>query len=410
MKPGNSSLKNGDRLSPGARTSVRSKPEGAAINEKFDAAGSRPLLRTEVRAPLVTVIMPVRNEEDSLRRCMDSLLASDYPQGRLEILVADGMSSDRSREILAEYSQRFPFVRVLDNPGRIVPTGLNEAIRQAKGDIIVRVDAHTVFATDYIRQCVHFLQTTDAGNVGGPQRSVGKGYQSEAIAIATTSRFAAGDAKFRFSEREAWVETVYLGAWRKQTLLELGGFDEKWVVNQDFEMNHRLRLAGGKILLSPAIKCEYSVRPSLVALARQYFRYGLWKVKTIAAYPESLRWRQLVAPALVAVLVGLLAVAAWTPLPVLALGVIYVLASLFASTVCARHRGWRYFPLLPFTFATIHFSWGFGFWAGLFRFGVPRLTPAVLAKAFRPIQNQETKTEAQRRSASFEYTHAISNR
>lgn len=361
--------------------------------------------------PLVTVIMPVRNEEKFLSRCMDSLLANDYPQGRLEILIADGMSNDRSRQILAEYSERFPFVRVLDNPARIVPTGLNAAIRQAKGDIIVRVDAHTVFAPDYIWQCVHFLQSTDASNVGGPQRSVGNSHQSEAIAIATTSRFAAGDAKFRFSEEEAWVETVYLGAWRKETLLALGGFDEEWVVNQDFEMNHRLRLAGGRILLSPAIKCEYSVRPSLVALARQYFRYGLWKVKTIGAYPESLRWRQLVAPAFVAVLVGLLVLTAWTPLPVLALCISYMLANLFASAVCARDRGWRYLPLLPLTFATIHFSWGLGFWAGLFRFGVPRLTPAVLAKAFRPIQNQnQTKTEAQRRSASLSCTHAISNR
>jgi glycosyltransferase involved in cell wall biosynthesis len=363
-------------------------------------------------APLVTVIMPVRNEEKFLRRCLDSLLANDYPQGRLEILVADGMSNDRSREILAEYSERFPFVRVLDNPGRIVPTGLNEAIRQAKGDIIVRVDAHTVFAPDYVRQCVHFLQTTDARNVGGPQRSVGRGYESKAIAIATTSRFAAGDARFRFSEQEAWVETVYLGAWWKETLLELGGFDEGWVVNQDFEMNHRLRLAGGRILLSPAIKCEYSVRPSLAALARQYFRYGLWKVKTIEAYPESLRWRQLVAPAFVAVLIGLFVLSAWTMPPVLALCVVYLLANLFASAFCAWNRGWRYLPLLPLTFATIHFSWGFGFWAGLFRFGVPRLTPVVLAKAFRPIQNHQnhTKTEAQRRSASFGYTRAISNR
>jgi glycosyltransferase involved in cell wall biosynthesis len=388
MKPGNSNLNNG-----GERSGV---PLGTVPGAEV--------------FPLVTVIMPARNEEKFLRCCMDSLLGNDYPPGRLEILVADGMSNDRSREILAEYSERFPFVRVLDNPGRIVPTGLNEAIRQAKGHIIVRVDAHTVFAPDYIRQCVYFLQSTDAGNVGGPQRSVGKGYESEVIAIATTSRFAAGDARFRFSEQEAWVETVYLGAWWKETLLALGGFDEKWVVNQDFEMNHRLRLAGGKILLSPAIRCEYSVRPSLVALAKQYFRYGLWKVKTIQAYPESLRWRQLVAPAFVAALVGLLVLAAWTPLPVLALCVSYMLANLFASAVCARNRGWRYLPLLPLTFATIHFSWGLGFWAGLFRFGVPRPTPAVLAKAFRPIQNQNhVKTEAQRRSASFGRTHAISN-
>jgi glycosyltransferase involved in cell wall biosynthesis len=332
--------------------------------------------------------MPVRNEEKFLSRCLDSLLENDYPRERLEFLIADGMSNDGSRKILREYSRRFPFVRVLDNPGRIVPTGLNEAIRKAKGEIVVRVDAHTVFAPDYIRQCVHLLQTTGASNVGGAQRSVGQDYESEAIAVATTSRFAAGDAKFRFSQQEAWVETVYLGAWWRQTLLELGGFDEEWVVNQDFEMNHRLRLAGGKILLSPAIKCEYSVRPSLVALAKQYFRYGLWKVKTIEAYPESLRWRQLVAPGFVAASVGLLVLAPWTRLPSLVLGLAYVLANVFASALCARNRGWRYLPILPLTFAIIHFSWGLGFWAGLFRFGIPRLTPIVFAKALRPIHQE----------------------
>src|SRR6476661_4918813 len=134
MKPGNSSLNNSGKL-PGLRSPAT-----------CSRAGEREVF------PLVTVIMPVRNEEKFLRRCMDSLLGNDYPPGRLEILVADGMSNDRSREILAEYSERFPFIRVLDNPGRIVPIGLNEAIRQAKGDIIVRVDAHTVFAPDYIRQ------------------------------------------------------------------------------------------------------------------------------------------------------------------------------------------------------------------------------------------------------------------
>lgn len=336
--------------------------------------------------PFVTVIMPVRNESKFLPGCLDSLLANDYPQERLEILVADGMSTDRSREILAQYSRRFPCVRVLDNPGRIVPTGLNQVIGQAQGDIIVRADAHTVFAPDYIRRCAHLLQTTAASNVGGPQRSVGQDYMSEAIAVATTSRFAAGDAKFRFSEEQAWVETVYLGAWWKETLLALGGFNEEWVVNQDFELNHRLRLGGGKILLSPAIKCDYFVRPSLSALARQYFRYGVWKVKTLGAYPNSLRWRQLMAPSFVAAALGLLVLTPWTPLPALVLVLLYALASLSASAISARRRGWRYLPILPLTFATVHFAWGMGFWAGLLKFGIPRLSPRIVASALRPVR------------------------
>jgi glycosyltransferase involved in cell wall biosynthesis len=338
--------------------------------------------------PRVSVIMPVRNEEQFLPRCLDSLLANDYPRQLIEVLVADGMSTDRSREILAEYSRRFPCVRIFNNPRRTAPAGLNLAIRQARGDIIVRVDAHTVFAPDYLRQCVHLLRTTAASNVGGPQRSTGCDYESQAIAIATGSRFAAGDARFRFSEQPAWVETVYLGAWWKQTLLELGGFDEEWVVNQDFEMNHRLRLAGGKILLSPTIKCQYFVRPSLFALAKQYLRYGFWKVKTIKAYPESLRWRQLIAPAFVAALLALLLVSEWTGLPALFLGLLYSSANLLASVGCAKKHGWRYLPMLPFCFATLHLAWGIGFWAGLFKFGVPRLSASSVVEAFRPIHQE----------------------
>jgi glycosyltransferase involved in cell wall biosynthesis len=336
----------------------------------------------------VSVIMPVHNEVQFLPRCLDSLLANDYPGELVEVLVADGMSTDRSREILADYARRFPCIRVFDNPGRTAPAGLNLAIRQARGDIIVRVDAHTVFAPDYLRQCVHLLRTTVASNVGGPQRSAGCDYESHAIAIATTSRFAAGDAKFRFSNEQAWVETVYLGAWWKQTLLELGGFDEDWVVNQDFELNHRLRLAGGKILLSPTVKCQYFVRPSLFALAKQYFRYGLWKVKTIKAYPESLRWRQLIAPAFAAALLALLLVSEWTGLPALFLALFYSSANLLASAACAKKHGWRYLPMLPLCFATLHLAWGAGFWAGLFKFGVPRLSVSRVAEAFRPIHQE----------------------
>lgn len=333
--------------------------------------------------PFVSVILPVRDEEHYITRCLDSILVNDYPQDHLEILVIDGMSTDRSREIVREYARRYPFIRLLDNPRCIVPTALNIGIREAKGEIIVRVDAHTIYASDYISRCVELLGTTGAANVGGMQHAIGTDYTSNGIAIATTTPFGIGDAHYRYAEDEMWVDTVYLGAWRKSTLEALGGFNEEWAVNQDYELNYRLRKAGGKILLSPRIQCWYYVRTSLGALARQYFRYGFWKMKTVVAHPDSLRWRQLAPPALVVALLlslGLLPVSRILGIVVPAL---YLTANLLASIWTASRRGWKYLPLLPLVFATIHLSWGTGFFVGLFKWGMPRLTLSSLVRAFQ---------------------------
>jgi glycosyltransferase involved in cell wall biosynthesis len=206
--------------------------------------------------PLVSVIMPIRNEGGYLRRCLDSLFAGDYPDDRIDYLLVDGESDDGTQDLLGEIARQRPNVVILHNPKRTVPPALNIALRGARGEFIVRVEAHTLYDPDYVRRCVELLLSSGAANVGGAQRAVGTDYVSWAIAIATTSRFGAGDAKFRFSEAEAeaWVETVYLGAWRKKTLEDLGGFDERFVVNQDYELNYRIIRAGGKILLSPKIR------------------------------------------------------------------------------------------------------------------------------------------------------------
>lgn len=336
--------------------------------------------------PYVTVIIPMHNEEHYIAQCLESALANDYPRDRLEILVADGMSTDRSREIVQNYAEKYPIIRLIENQKINQAAALNLGIQEAQGEIIVRMDAHTLYAPDYIRRCVELLRTTEAANVGGPQRAMGTNYISNAIAIALIIPFGIGDARFRYAEKEMWVDTVYLGAWRKSTLEALGGFNEEWTVNEDYELNYRLRKAGGKILLSPKIRCWYFVRPSLRALARQYFRYGLWKVKTLVAYPDSLRWRQLAPPALV--------VSLFVSLLMLSLGwslgavipALYLLANLVASIWTAFRKGWKHLPLLPIAFATIHLSWGIGFIAGLFKWGVPRITPSLLVKAFQPLE------------------------
>jgi cellulose synthase/poly-beta-1,6-N-acetylglucosamine synthase-like glycosyltransferase len=330
--------------------------------------------------------MPIRNEEAFLRVSLDSLLANDYPLEMLEVIVIDGMSSDSSREIIQEYSQRYPCIKYLQNPQKIVSTGLNLGIQVAEGYIIVRADAHTRYESDYIRQCVTLLESTGAANVGGAQRAVGTSLIGSAIAVATTSTFGTGDAKFRYSDQEAWVDTVYLGAWHRETLIALGGFAENLTVNQDYELNHRIRRQGGRILLSPKIRCHYYVRGSLNKLARQYFRYGLWKVNTLVLHPYSLKWRQIVAPLLLAFLVIAFLLAGVSK-SVFWLGpvVVYLSATIIASGRALRSAPWRVALVLPFVFAVLHFSWGAGFWCGLLRFGVPGLNrsrPATQAQKF----------------------------
>ncbi|MCI0439956.1 MAG: glycosyltransferase family 2 protein [Chloroflexi bacterium] len=333
--------------------------------------------------PLVTVVMPVRNEERFIAECLNSVIANDYPRDRLEVLVVDGMSADATREIVEGLARDNSFIRLLHNPARIVPAALNKGIREAWGEVIVRMDGHTVYASDYIRQCVEALQRSGAASVGGVQRAVGTGYLSKAISLAVTTPFGIGDAQYRFAERETWVDTVFLGTWRKSTLEAVGGFNEGWAANEDYELNYRIRKHTGKgILLSPSIRCYYHVRSTLKGLAKQYFRYGFWKVRTLREHPESLRWRQLAPPAFVAALaisLGLIPLAGWLSAVIPSL---YLAEVLIVSTRLALRNGLRYLFALPVVFPTVHVSWGAGFLYGLLRWGAPRMSLRTLYRAF----------------------------
>jgi glycosyltransferase involved in cell wall biosynthesis len=331
--------------------------------------------------PSISVLIPVCNEEEYIAPCLDAVLANDYPQDCLEILVVDGMSTDRSREIIQAYTITHRNVRMLENRKRIVSSAMNIGIREAQGEIVVRMDAHAVCAPDYVRTCVRLLQTTEAANVGGAQRAVGTDYVSRAIAIGMTSLFGVGNAAFRRADRNTWVDTVYLGAWYRSTVESLGGFDEDWVINQDYELNVRLRRAGGRILLSPEIRCWYYVRSTIRALARQWVRYGYWRAKTLVAYPGSLQWRQLAPPSLVAALILSLAVLPLSWSLGLAVPVLYLAASLLAAGAAAARKGWQYYPLLPLVFGTIHLSWGAGFLVGMLRWSVRRLAWHCLVRS-----------------------------
>ncbi|MDX6498809.1 MAG: hypothetical protein QOG23_2069 [Blastocatellia bacterium] len=322
-------------------------------------------------SPFVSLLMAVRNEASFIERSLGAVLAQDYPQDRFEVIVADGLSTDTTREIIEGVAAQHPNLGLVDNPGRIVSTGLNAALRAARGEIIIRVDGHTVIAPDYCRQCVETLRQTGADNVGGRMSAVSEGVFGRVVALATSSRFGIGDARFHYSGREELVDTVYLGAWPRDVFQRVGMFDEEMVRNQDDEFNYRVRAAGGKILLDPRIKSQYYNRATPLSLWRQYFQYGYWKVRVLQKHPRQMSSRQFVPP-LFAMTLFLLCLTA----PFLRAGrfllaaivITYLVLSLGASILSARRNHWRLLPLFPVAFAIIHFAYGSGFLLGLVRF------------------------------------------
>lgn len=332
------------------------------------------------RAIQVSIISACRNEASRVRDFLDSLLQQELNGLEWEGIIADGMSDDGTRSILDFYASRYPQVRVVSNPGRIVSTGLNAAIRASRGRYIIRMDAHTYYARDYCRKCVEALERTGADNVGGPARTRAQGVQARAIAAAYHSPFSTGGARFHDPNFEGYVDTVTYGCWRKATLEKLGLFDEELVRNQDDELNLRILLGGGKIWQDPAIMSWYSPRATLSGLFRQYMQYGFWKVAVLRKHRAVASWRHLVPGAfvltnlLLLVAVGLGAGmgarGAVTHLASLGLAILaaYGLALLVASLYAALEAGWTTLPYLPVVFATYHFSYGLGFLAGLTRF------------------------------------------
>jgi glycosyltransferase involved in cell wall biosynthesis len=317
---------------------------------------------------IVSVIVPVRREMPAIGRFLASLAAQDAGDLEWEAIVADGMSDDGTRDVLARWARAWPRLKVIDNPRGHVSSGLNAAVLAARGDVIIRMDAHSEYAPDYVRQCLAVLEETGADNVGGPARTRATGWMARAIAAAYHSRFASGGAKFHDPEYEGPVDTVPYGCWRRATLERAGLFDESLIRNQDDELNLRIVGGGGRVWQSPRIRSWYWPRGSLRALFAQYFQYGFWKVAVIRKHRRPASWRHL-APA-VCLLLGLALAAAsivWRgPLAVLcALAGVYAAGSLVASVTAARRHGWDLLPALPAVFAVYHVAYGLGFLAGL---------------------------------------------
>jgi succinoglycan biosynthesis protein ExoA len=321
--------------------------------------------------PFVSVVMPVRNESKAIVSCIRAVLNQDYPADLYEVIVADGMSTDNTRELILD-SSRGRNVRIVDNPRHIAPTALNVAIRESCGDVIVRVDGHCIVKSDYLRNCVDLLREHNCSGVGGPIITIGTTPVASAIAAAMSSRFGVGGSAFRtVQDREMWVDTIPFPAYRRALFEEVGLYDEELVRNQDDEFNARVRKSGGKLLLSPALKSEYFSRSSLRSLWRQYYQYGAWKIRVLQKHPGQMSLRHFLPSLFVSMLlasaIGTIfsTSAAWCLATLL---FTYVVANLIATMTVARRSIRIHYWTLPFAFMALHFGYGVGALVGLARF------------------------------------------
>jgi len=319
----------------------------------------------------VTVIVPCRNEVHHIAACLDSIIASAYPPERMEVLVVDGMSTDGTRELIAEYVAQDPRIRMLDNPKRIVPTALNIGIKAATGEVIVRMDGHVVCPPEYIPRLVGALMESGADNVGGCLITLPADGTAvaQAIAIALGHPFGVGNAHFRIGAREARsVDTVPFGCFRRDVFNRVGMFDEELVRNQDDEFNHRLIRHGGRVRLIPDVVCYYYARGSLRQTARMFYQYGAFKPLVARKVGRIMTVRQLVPAMFVTALIGTLGGALlWRPLGML--GVSIAAAYGICVALCAvrvgRSHGVRCAIALTAALPVVHMSYGFGFLRGL---------------------------------------------
>lgn len=317
--------------------------------------------------PFVSVVIPVFNEERYIEACLASVLDQDYPAERYEVIVADGGSTDRTRAIVEATAALHKTVRLIDNPGRTQAHGLNLGILASRGEYVARQDGHAQWSPHHLRRSIELLAETGADNVGGRVDGEGESVTGRAIARAMRSPFGVGGARYRYSNRLEDLPTVFPGTFRRSAFERVGLYDEAYPPHEDYELNHRIRASGGRVLFSPDIPTRYNVRETISGLARQYFRYGRSKVRVARASPGVVRPYHLAAPALVA------------SVPVLALcvatgrgrraatgvGAAYAAACAVAGVRAGAGESLAVRLRIPGAFVVMHVAWGAGFWVGV---------------------------------------------
>jgi len=309
----------------------------------------------------VSVVIPVLNEARHLRAAIDAVLAQDY-LGALDICLALGPSTDGTEVVADSIVQAHPNISVIPNPSGRTPTGLNAAIRATQGQVVVRVDGHSILPRGYVSRAVETLRRTGAANVGGVQRAVGNSPFEQAVALAMSSPFGMGGAKFHIGGSEGPVDTVYLGVFDRSSIEEVGLFDESLTRNQDYELNVRLRKAGKIVWFDPELAVDYTPRSSFGSLARQFYEYGAWKRHVLRMHPSSIRPRQAVPPIALIAIVGATVLGLFNKW-LLGIPSAYLLAVLLASILAGQSKTSRVL-LLCRIFPTIHMAWATGFLLG----------------------------------------------
>lgn len=312
--------------------------------------------------PLISVIVPIRNEEHYIQKCLNSILNQTLGSEHYEILVVDGMSRDQSRQLVTNLAQAHRQICLLDNPHQTAPYAMNIGLRHAKGQYIVRVDGHCEIESDYLQQCLSVLQETAAGCVGGSLKNVGTNYWSRAIALGMSSPFGVGNALFRYSSQAIEVDTLAFGMYLREVVECVGSFNEELTRNQDDEYNYRVRQAGYKIWMDPRIRSNYYTRGDLKSLWRQYFQYGFWKIKVLELHPGSLKLRHLVPGIFVSSLLLMMGLSLFlqTAFYLFLILTPYLLLDLCFALYQSRKNP-PYFPALIVIFPTLHIAYGSGF-------------------------------------------------
>ena len=310
--------------------------------------------------PTVSIIIPCYNEEKTIRILLDAIFAQTYPMDEMEVVIADGLSEDNTRAEIAAFQDAHPDLEIIliDNEARIIPAGLNLAVGMARGEILVRLDAHSAPNPDYVSFSVDALSAGLGDNVGGVWdiHPGADGWVAESIAVAAAHPLGVGDALYRHAEQAQLVDTVPFGVFRRELIERIGFFDESLLANEDYEFNARIRQSGGKIWLDPAIRSIYFARPTLSALSRQYWNYGFWKWKMLRRYPKTLRWRQALPPVFVLSILGLLILGFFFPFFffLFALEFFFYFFILLLAALKKKTFG------LPIAITTMHLSWGSG--------------------------------------------------
>jgi cellulose synthase/poly-beta-1,6-N-acetylglucosamine synthase-like glycosyltransferase len=323
----------------------------------------------------VSIVIPCLNEEETIGKVLVALAQQNYPLEKMEIVLADGGSSDKTLEHIEEFKTEHPSMSIvlINNPSKHIPAALNTAITAATGEVIIRMDAHSLPHRDYVQKCVQALQEGKGENVGGRWEILpgADTWIARGIALAASHPLGAGDAKYRISGKAGPVDTVPFGSFYRSLFDKIGLFDENLLTNEDYELNTRIRQNNGIVWFDPEIVSQYYARPTLKALAEQYSRYGYWKAKMALKYPKTIKLRQALPPLFVAGLFILLVLGLFIQLfynLFLIVIFIYVGIITFASIpVSVKERDQKLILSFPLAIMTMHLNWGGGFLESLFK-------------------------------------------